>query len=108
MLSVVPKGGDGVAIVIAHHHALGAEGAGAACGGVARELREQVGCAIVIGLLLRRIGVVLTSRIHLRAIDAERIGGAGAVGGVGEVAVIVEQIRIRGQIVYRRRVVGRA
>ena len=60
-----------------------------------------------LACLLGRIGMALTSRIHLRAIDAERIGGAAAVSVVGEVAVIVEQIRIRGQIVHRRRVPGR-
>jgi hypothetical protein len=51
--------------------------------------------------------MALRSRVRLRAIEAERISGVGAVGLVDEVAVIVEQIRIRGQIVQPRCVPGR-
>ncbi|OIQ64276.1 hypothetical protein GALL_541740 [mine drainage metagenome] len=107
MLSIVPQAGDRVAVEIAHHLAFGAEGAGAARGASAGKLREEVRRAVVIGLLLGRIGMALIGRVRLCAIEAERIGGVAAVGGVGEVAVIVEQIRIRGQIIHRRRVAVR-
>ena len=35
--------------------------------------------------------MVLVSSVRLRAIEAERIGGVGAVEGVGGVGVIAEQ-----------------
>ena len=103
MLRVVPQGGDGVAIEVAHHLAPGAERAGAARGALAGVFREQVGILPpFVGLLLGRVGVVLVGGVGLRAVQAERSARIGAVCRVGELGLLRQQVRV-GQVVDPRR-----
>lgn len=99
VLGIIPHRSDGVAVKIAHHLALGAERAGRARCAAARVQREEIGLAVVIGLLLGRVGVALRLGVRLRPVDTERIGGIGAVRRVGEVSVVVQQKRIRREVV---------
>ncbi len=101
MLGVVPEGGDGVAVEIAHHLPVGAERADAAGGAAAGVFRKQVFLAVVDGLLLGRVGVVLRTRVGLGAVETEGIGRAGAVGRV--VVRIIDQHVGGDEIVHLRR-----
>ena len=101
VLGVVPESGDGVAVEIAHHLAVGAESADAAGGAATGEFREQVVLAVVIGLLLGCIAVVLRLRVRLRAVETERVRGTGAVRRVGEVRIVEQQAVVVGQEVVR-------
>ncbi|MET4151919.1 hypothetical protein ABIC08_003315 [Bradyrhizobium sp. RT9b] len=101
VLGVIPEGGGGVAVEIAHDLTVGAERTGAAGGAAAGEFRKQVFLAVVHGLLLGRVGVVLRARVGLGAVEAERIRRAGAVGRA-VVRIVHQQMRV-GEIVDLRR-----
>jgi hypothetical protein len=71
MLGVIPHGGDGVAVIIAHDLALGAECAGRTLGSLAGVGGEKVHGEIVVGRLLGGVAVVLRLRGRLGAVEAE-------------------------------------
>ena len=92
VLGVVPQRGDGVAVVVAHHQTLRAEGAGAALGAAAGVQREEVHGEVVIGRLLGGVAVVLVGGAGLGDVEAEGLGRVGAVGGVGLVGVAGQEV----------------
>ena len=102
-LRVIPQRGDGVAVVVAHHQSVGTEGAGAADGVVAGMQREEVGLAVVVGLLFRRVAVILAFGIGLGAIQAERIDRVDAIGRVELVGIRKEQAGIQAFDLRRER-----
>src|SRR6202000_271194 len=91
VVGIVPQGAEGVAVVIAHDLALGAERAAAAGRAVTGVEREQIGRTVVLGLLFRGVAVVLVGGGDLRHVETERVGRAGAVRRVGEVRVVGQQ-----------------
>ncbi len=91
MLSVIPQGGDGVAVVVAHHQAGSVECASPARTRGSGVLRKQVHRQLVERGLLGGVGVVLIRRCSLGQIQTERIGGAGAIAGIGGVRIRGDQ-----------------
>src|SRR6185437_10602468 len=77
---------------------LGAESACAAIGAATSIQREEVVLAAIDGLLFGRVGMALVGCVGLGAIEAERVGSAGAVSRI-QVGIVLEQCRVRQKIV---------
>ena len=103
MLGVIPQGGDGVAVIIAHHQRLAADAGRRRTRG-SDEGRETIHPPIVIGAFLRAFVVPLIRGQRLGRRQAERVRRPGAVdlavvgrcriGGVA-VGIVVEEIQAR-------------
>ncbi len=106
VLRVVPEGGDGVAVVVAHVERVGGgDGGGAGAGGegggvgYADRERKEIHLAAVESQLFGAVVVVLIGGGGLVAGETIGVGGTGPVGDVG-VWIVGQQAR-RGDVVRR-------
>ena len=103
MLRVVPKRGDGIAVVVPHGQSGGGDNRTArrrrTCGADRR--REGVHQTVIEGHLLRGVVMILIRGRSFAAIEAEGIGGAFGVRRVGGVGIVAQQGTL--QAIHRRR-----